>query len=198
MSGELESMGPHYRVALEAYLKHPEDDALRPARELGERAVAAGLGILDALAWHEKALQALPAVVSGGDSTAQAGNFLGELLTPLELEFRNSRETVLEQRDQIEAVSKELESFRYSVSHDLRAPLRAIEGFSAILEEEHADKLDEEGRHCLEIVRSSARRLGQLIEDLLLLVRVGRGDLSRQRVNVSDMAREVAAELERR
>ncbi len=99
---------------------------------------------------------------------------------------------------QLEAANKELEAFAYSVSHDLRAPLRALDGFSAALLSKYPDKLDEQGRHYLDRVRDASQRMGQLIEDLLGLSRVTRSELVRQPVDVSALAQEVVAELQRR
>src|SRR5205814_3116189 len=81
---------------------------------------------------------------------------------------------VAERTAQLEAANKELEAFSYSVSHDLRAPLRHINGFSQALLEDYADKLDEEGRGYLRQVRSASKEMAQLIDDLLQLARVTR------------------------
>lgn len=107
-----------------------------------------------------------------------------------ELELR-----VKERTAQLEAANKELEAFSYSVSHDLRAPLRGIDGFSQALLEDYRDKLDAEGRHYLERVRYGAQRMGQLIDDLLRLSRVTRCELEPRRVNLSDLAGHVLKEL---
>jgi DNA-binding response OmpR family regulator len=97
--------------------------------------------------------------------------------------------------EELERKNKELEAFSYSVSHDLRAPLRSIDGFSRALLEDYADKLDENGKRYLERVRTAAQRMGQLIDDLLALSKVGRAELQRGPVDLSALAREVAAEL---
>jgi light-regulated signal transduction histidine kinase (bacteriophytochrome) len=102
---------------------------------------------------------------------------------------------VKERTAQLEAVNKELEAFSYSVSHDLRAPLRGIDGFSQALLEDYHDKLDEEGRHYLQRVRHGAQRMGQLIDDLLRLSRVSRAEVIRQRVDLSDLSRRILREL---
>jgi PAS domain S-box-containing protein len=93
---------------------------------------------------------------------------------------------------------KELEAFSYSVSHDLRAPLRAIDGFSQALVGHGADRLDEQGRHYLDRIRAGARRMSELIDDLLLLARVSRSDLRRAPLDVGQLAASTAAELRRR
>lgn len=103
---------------------------------------------------------------------------------------------VAERTSQLEAASQELESFSYSVSHDLRAPLCTIEGFTRILREEHADSLDENGRQVLMRICRAGDRMKELIDHLLDLCRVGRSELVRQHVDLSAMAREIAAELQ--
>ncbi len=93
---------------------------------------------------------------------------------------------------ELEVTNRELEAFSYSVSHDLRAPLRSIDGFSQILLEDYADELDEEGKDYLGRVRAASQRMGRLIDDLLGLSRVTRGALRREGVNLSSLAQEVA------
>ncbi|MGO9955778.1 MAG: PAS domain S-box protein [Solirubrobacteraceae bacterium] len=97
---------------------------------------------------------------------------------------------------ELERANKELETFAYSVSHDLRAPLRALDGFSQALLEDYWEKLDEQGRHDLERVRAGAVRMGDLIDALLQLSRLSRWRLARVPVDISALAREVVAELE--
>jgi light-regulated signal transduction histidine kinase (bacteriophytochrome) len=99
--------------------------------------------------------------------------------------------------DELERKNRELEAFSYSVSHDLRAPLRTIDGFSAAILEGYGDKLDAKGQEHLGRVRAAARRMGMLIDDLLELSKVGRAELRRQRVDLSELAGTVAAELMR-
>ncbi len=105
---------------------------------------------------------------------------------------------VRERTAQLEAANKELESFSYSVSHDLRAPLRAIDGFSQALLEDYSAKLDKEGRQHLHRVRAAAQRMGQLIDDMLSLSRVTRGEMRMEKVRLSGLAQEIAGELARR
>jgi light-regulated signal transduction histidine kinase (bacteriophytochrome) len=98
---------------------------------------------------------------------------------------------------QAEAVNRELEAFSYSVAHDLRAPLRSIDGFSQALLEDSADKLDEEGRRYLRFVRESAQQMAQLIDGLLTLSRVTRSEIARERADLSALARASIARLQR-
>ncbi|MDP2311227.1 MAG: PAS domain-containing protein [Pseudomonadota bacterium] len=99
---------------------------------------------------------------------------------------------------QLQAANRDLEGFCHSVSHDLRTPLRAIDGFSGMLLREHADQLDEVGRNCLRRVRKNTERMAQLMDDLLQLSRVSRSALHRQPVDLRTLAREVFEELRRR
>jgi light-regulated signal transduction histidine kinase (bacteriophytochrome) len=111
-----------------------------------------------------------------------------------EKHIRDLNKSLEQHASQLEVANKELEAFSYSVSHDLRAPLRSIDGFSQALLEDYADKLDEGGKDYLQRVRGATQRMGQLIDDLLNLSRVTRSEMRRQRVNLSEMAADVAAE----
>ncbi|HYD94498.1 MAG TPA: MASE3 domain-containing protein [Noviherbaspirillum sp.] len=106
------------------------------------------------------------------------------------LEQRVAQRTV-----QLELANKELEAFSYSVSHDLRAPLRAIDGFSQILHKNYMEHLDDKGRDYLARVRRASQRMGELIDDMLLLAQLSRKEVSRQQVDISALARAVLDEL---
>ena len=107
-----------------------------------------------------------------------------------------SLEQKVEQRtSELKAAIGELEAFSYSVSHDLRAPLRAIEGFSEILLEDHAGSLKDEGKRLLQTVRKNSLHMSQLIDDLLSFSRVARKDLVKKRVPMKDLAGLVSEEL---
>jgi signal transduction histidine kinase len=121
-----------------------------------------------------------------------------ELEAAEERSARRLAETKATLVDELERKNKELEAFSYSVSHDLRAPLRSIDGFSQLVLENYADKLDEKGRSHLRRVCAAAQRMGELIDDLLELSRVSRAELSRDRACISDLARALSAEIQRR
>jgi len=103
---------------------------------------------------------------------------------------------VKERTAQLEAANKELEAFSYSVSHDLRAPLRSIDGFSSALVEDYGDCLDNQGKDYLQRVRTASQRMAQLIDDLLNLSRVSRSEICKEKVSLSNMAQEIMAEFQ--
>jgi light-regulated signal transduction histidine kinase (bacteriophytochrome) len=98
---------------------------------------------------------------------------------------------------ELEASNRELESFSYSVAHDLRAPLRGLSGFSEILLDEYKDKLDEDGLDALQEIRDNARKMGVLIDALLSLSRVTRSELKSAAVDLSELVRATAGELQK-
>uniref|UniRef100_A0A831UA03 histidine kinase n=1 Tax=Geobacter metallireducens TaxID=28232 RepID=A0A831UA03_GEOME len=102
---------------------------------------------------------------------------------------------VAERTEELNHSVREMETFCYTVSHDLRTPLRGINGFSAILQQEYADRLDEEGKEYLRRIAGAANRMAELIDDLLELSRVNRDELRLVPVDLAPMAREIAAEL---
>lgn len=103
---------------------------------------------------------------------------------------------VAERTAQLEAVNRELEAFCFSVSHDLRAPLRTIRGFSEVLVERHSGQLDERGLEFLGRIIAASQRMDQLIQDLLKLSRLSRSELQLRDLDLSAMAREILGELE--
>jgi PAS domain S-box-containing protein len=98
---------------------------------------------------------------------------------------------------ELEAANRELESFSYSVSHDLRSPLRGIDGYSQALLEDYAEQLPEEGQHYLQRIRSSAQRMATLIDDLLKLAQVTRAQINFMQVDLSKLAGDILSELRR-
>ncbi len=136
------------------------------------------------------------------------GETLGAVVTFLDISQRKQAEQELEKyREHLEElvqerttelarINRELEAFSYSVSHDLRAPLRSIDGFSFALLEDYGEQLDEQGRQYLQRVRKSSQRMAELIDDLLLLSRVTRSDFVRQRLSLSELAQQAVERLQ--
>ncbi len=104
-------------------------------------------------------------------------------------------EKVRERTRELEMANRELESFAYSVSHDLRAPLRGIDGFSRALEEQYADKLDQRGLTYLDRVRKASQRMGMLIDDILMLSRITRQELTMEQVDLGIISTEILEAL---
>ena len=102
---------------------------------------------------------------------------------------------VAERTAQLEAANQEIDSFSYSVSHDLRAPLRAIDGYAQILKEDYSDRLDDEGRRLIGVVRDRAQRMGELIDELLLFSRLGRSPLAEARIDMASQVHGVIDEI---
>jgi signal transduction histidine kinase len=170
----------------------PRLDGFGLVRELRARPATASLPIilLSARAGEESAIEGLD--VGADDYLAKpfsAKELLARVKTHLDL-ARTRRAWTAE----LERANRELDAFSYSVSHDLQAPLRAIDAFGAMLEEE-AGALGERGRSHLSRIRAAARRMGELIDDLLALARISRSDLTRQAIDLSGLGRQVAAEL---
>lgn len=143
------------------------------------------IGVLG-LSWAE------PHVFSSLDR--QFYNSLAALVTQamVKEQLRVSEQQALKK---LEAANRELEAFSYSVSHDLRSPLRAMDGFSQALQEDYADKLDADGRNYLNRIRASSQRMGNLIDDLLELSRLSRTVFKSEQVDLTAMAKRIADEL---
>ena len=112
----------------------------------------------------------------------------------IEAGLEKTRKEVVKARDAAEASNKELAAFSYSVSHDLRAPLRSIDGFSQALLEDYHEKLDETGKANLELVRAATQKMGSLIDDMLKLSRITQSELKREAVDLSKMVLAIAEE----
>ncbi len=117
------------------------------------------------------------------------GRYLMSRTTVFDISARKRAEAAVRE------LNKELESFSYSISHDLRAPLRAVDGYARMLEEDYRERLDDEGRRLLATVRGNAAQMARLIDDLLAFSRLGRKPITAAPVDMSALAREVAAEL---
>ncbi|PLX82783.1 MAG: hypothetical protein C0616_01790 [Desulfuromonas sp.] len=119
----------------------------------------------------------------------------GDQLVILEESFGQLLRDIDQRTLELESANRELEAFAYSISHDLRAPLRSIDGFSHALVEDYGDELNEEAQDYLKRVRDAAQRMGLLIDDLLMLSRVNRGELNKTDIDLTVMATEITQEL---
>jgi signal transduction histidine kinase len=171
----------------------PRLDGLGLVRELRSDPATSSLPVilLSARAGEEATIEGLDAGVD--DYLAKpfaAGELLARVRTHVALARARRAWT-----DELERTNRELDAFSYSVSHDLRAPLRAIDGFSRMLEEDSGHAMNDEGREHLARIRRAVDRMGALIDDLLGLARLSRSPLKRQQVDLSRIARQVSAEL---
>jgi light-regulated signal transduction histidine kinase (bacteriophytochrome) len=203
-------LAEQYELALADYLASAGEAALEGAYQVGRRALADALDVMELSAIHREALGRVLRDCRTTEESARvaaaATGFFAESLAPYEMALRGFRESseqlhlanqALEQRrSDLAAANQELEAFTYSVSHDLRAPLRHIDGFSKLLLEEHGPELSDQARHYLTRVREGTRRMGQLVDELLNLARVGRKELSGQLTGLNSLVEEVRGQLE--
>jgi len=142
------------------------------------------------------------AEVTGQDEVGRLIETFNEMLATIQeknTELKNARDDleqrVIDRTAQLEEANKELGAFSYSVSHDLRGPLRSIDGFSQALLEDYVEQLDAQGQNYLHRVRAASQRMAQLIDDLLMLSRMSREEVQREMVDLSALARSIVAEL---
>jgi signal transduction histidine kinase len=155
------------------------------------------VGVLDVLS-VEPLVEADFAVVQAAARLAATALVNARLYEQVQRQAGELEERVTQRTAELAAVNKELEAFAYSVSHDLRAPLRSIDGFSQALLEDYAGSLDASGQDYLHRVRAASQRMGQLIDDLLELSRITRSDLRCAPVHLSALAEAIATELRAR
>ena len=144
-------------------------------------------------------LSAAASAIASGDYSSEAEvnrkDELGKLaraFNTMAIQVKNAQQSlekkVQERTVQLETANKELEAFSYSVSHDLRAPLRAVSGYSMILKEDYGTKLDAEANRITDTIISNANMMGQLIDDLIAFSKVGKKDSMRQKINMKEIA----------
>jgi len=183
-----------------ALLGPPDEAAARRVDALLERARADGrLEVTVAARRRDGSAYDAHLVITAARGPDGATRGYAAVLRDTSGRERRSGDGPLEARTrELAAANEELEAFTYSVSHDLRAPLRAIDGFSEALLEDHSAQLDPPARMYLERIRAAAARMQQLIEDMLRLSRITRGILARAPVDAAAMAREMLVELRAR
>jgi signal transduction histidine kinase len=135
--------------------------------------------------------------ITSRDEIGELASDFNIMTDRLQEQIQGLEERVAERTRELEVINKDLEAFSYSVSHDLRAPLRSIDGFSHALLEDYADKLDAQGKDYLNRVRNGSQRMALLIDDILKLSRVSREKMVTGRVDLSALARSVASELQK-
>ena len=174
----------HLLTAAEA-MGRAEDEGWR-VRKDGSRFWANA--VINALRKEDGSLYGFAKITRDLTERKKAEDHISKLNAELE-------QRVVQRTTQLEAANKELEAFSYSVSHDLRAPLRAIDGFSRILLEDYIENLDEEGKRVLSVIRNNTQKMGQLIDDLLLFSRLGRQEIRVSEMDMGKLAKAVSEEL---
>ncbi len=176
-------------------LSTPITNLAQTARVVSERhdygTRVPGTGTTDELGLLVDTFNDMLAQIQSREKQVEAANLRYQELTE-ELERR-----VVQRTAELEATNKELEAFTYSVSHDLRGPLRRIDGFANLLVDEYGEHLPEEGRHYVNRVRDGARQMGMLVDDLLNLARLGRQDVKLQVTGLSSIVERVTKTLQR-
>jgi len=145
----------------------------------------------------------IPIILNATAIKDSEGAYLMSRSTVIDITERRNTEKELEKLNrnlkqrtiELETVNKELEAFSYSVSHDLKAPLRSVDGFAKMLEEDYAGKLDDEGKRLLNVIRESAKDMGQLISDLLEFSRMSRREIHKTEIDMEDLIREIYSQL---
>lgn len=176
-----------YVAALRAYLEKATDAARADARELGRRALENGFELRDATHLHRAAVDALVAPAgsfTGIEPARSAARFFEEFLAPFGAAVQ-----------EWQAANDELSALSQAVSHDLRAPLRSIDGFSQLLLEDYSAGLDESGKQYLGRVREAAQHMAELISALLSLTRISRAEMQPVDADLSALARRICEGL---
>lgn len=213
MTNTVHEVEKAYKAILQEYLARTDEDTLFRAYQLGHEAVAKGLGVLDIADIHQRVLDSLTHEMTAPDEITtvinQAHTFFREILSSFEMIHRGFRESTatveeLEARVQqrttlLQETNKELDTFSYSVAHDLRAPLRAIDGFTRLLLDDFSSQLSDEGRRFLTIARTNTKKMTELLDNLLAFSRANRKKLATESmVNMKELARTVADDLLKR
>src|SRR5262245_46358550 len=180
-----------YATALRDCVNGAGEIAFAHAYELGRMAAGTGIGVVELAAIHDAALRD---VLGKQAPPPEVDQFFAEALSPFEMTHRGFREA----NERLESAVRELEAFSYSVSHDLRAPLRTISAFTQALADDLRYQLDDKSKDHLRRVLAAAARMNDLIDALLELSRISRTPLGRHTVDLTAVALAVVDELRRR
>jgi light-regulated signal transduction histidine kinase (bacteriophytochrome) len=194
MKAKIRTFEAAYRQAVSECLSGAGESALQQGYELGRQAVQDGLGVMDIVSAHKKALLDLLADASTADGCRKAAissyDLFMESLAPFELTHRGFLE-VESLNNKLEAANKELESFSYSVSHDLRAPLRAIDGYSRMILKKQEGRFDDETRRQFHLIRENVQTMDRLIDDLLAFSRLSKQAMSKTILDMEGIIKEI-------
>ncbi len=197
-----------YASALWTYIATESEEALARARQFGKAGLRAGLDSSDVALAHFEALRAGESsdAVDGALVAERASRFLIEALRPfsnarhrleqMSEELAGMNDTLIERTRELEIANGELETFSYSISHDLRTSLQAVLGFAQTLTIRHSQDLEPEARRCIEMIIKGARGMNELVDDLLALAQANRLPLDLESVDLGLLAREAIGELE--
>jgi light-regulated signal transduction histidine kinase (bacteriophytochrome) len=194
MNAKIEKFETAYKRSLQECLAGAGEIALQQGYELGRQAIRDNLGVMDIVSAQRKVLLELLAGAKTVDDCLKlvksSHDLFAECLAPFELTHRGFLE-IESLNNRLEAANKELESFSYSVSHDLRAPLRAIDGYSRMILKRRGEDFDEETRRQFRSIRDNVETMGRLIDNLLAFSRLGKQGMSKTRLDMEAMIRDV-------
>ena len=197
-----------YAEALWAYVVAESDQALASASDLGKAGLQGGLDSSDVAMVHFEALRSgkPPAGITGKLVDERSSRFLVEALRPfasarhrleqMSEELAGINDTLIKRTRELEIANSELETFSYSISHDLRTSLQAVLGFAQTLAARHSQDLQPEARRCIEMIIKGARGMNELVNDLLELAQANRLPLDFESVDLGLLVREAVSELE--
>ena len=187
MTKKMSAFKAAYRRSFQEYIAEASETALQHAYELGRQALRDGLGPMDIVSTQQEALlELLKDAETARDCICiveLSHEFSTECLAPFELTHRGFLEVEQFNR-KLEDLNKELETFSYSVSHDLRAPLRAIDGYSRMILKKQEEHFDEETKRRFRAIRENVETMGRLIDELLTLSRLGKQEISNARLDM--------------
>jgi light-regulated signal transduction histidine kinase (bacteriophytochrome) len=202
-------LGAAYASALQRFLAEEDDEGLARAREIGYVALDGSLDATAVVLAHFEATEGSgrqSKQTKDAETSERRRRFLVEALRPFSVTRRHFEqanaelallnETLLERAKELEVANTELETFNFSVSHDLRTSLQAISGFAQTLATRFGDELAPEARRCLDLILKSTRGMGELINDLLDLSQANRAALDREPVDIGALSRDAIVELE--